>query len=148
MSKVLNRLPKRSYRTVVDAGCGAGRQTLVLANRLGTLVHAVDSYEPFLASLMRRAKETGMERLIRAHCMDYGRYSAYLPEGRSALVGGCRLQCRLFSRAQNLALRDRSRRLCRRERAIVVIRGRSGGSAPIFPHRVSRYARYQLGIGP
>jgi len=69
-SKVLNRLPKRSYRTVVDAGCGAGRKTLVLANRLGTLVHAVDSYEPFLASLMRRAKEAGMERHIWAHCMD------------------------------------------------------------------------------
>jgi len=67
-SKVLNRLPKRSYRTVVDAGCGAGRQTLVLANRLGMLVHAVDSYEPFLASLMRRAKEAGIFRRIDLLC--------------------------------------------------------------------------------
>jgi SAM-dependent methyltransferase len=68
--KVLNMLPKLSYQVIVDAGCGAGRQTLVLANQLQTLVNAVDSYEPFLASLVRRAKEAGIDHLIQTHCMD------------------------------------------------------------------------------
>ena len=49
--KVLNMLPKEIHGVIVDAGCGTGRQTLALAKQLQTLVHAVDSYEPFLASL-------------------------------------------------------------------------------------------------
>src|SRR5918997_6242100 len=67
---VLRLLPKRRFQLVVDAGCGTGRQTLVLAKELGTPVHAVDSYEPFLNDLTRRAKAAGIERLIRTHCMD------------------------------------------------------------------------------
>jgi cyclopropane fatty-acyl-phospholipid synthase-like methyltransferase len=54
----------------VDAGCGTGRQTLVLAQALGTLVHAIDAYEPFLHDLVRRAQAAGIEHLIQAHCMD------------------------------------------------------------------------------
>ena len=68
--KVLNMLPKEDYGVIVDAGCGAGRQTLALAKRLQTLVHAVDSYEPFLSSLEMRAKEAGIEHLVQTHCMD------------------------------------------------------------------------------
>jgi len=68
--EVLDRLPKLPYRTIVDAGCGTGRQTLVLANRLQAPIQAVDFYEPFLAGLARRAKEAGMEHLIQTHCMD------------------------------------------------------------------------------
>jgi len=68
--KVLGMLPKTSYHVIVDAGCGAGRHTLALANQLQTVVHAVDSYEPFLASLMQRAKEMGIEHLVQRHCMD------------------------------------------------------------------------------
>jgi hypothetical protein len=30
--KVLNMLPREDYGVIVDAGCGTGRQTLVLAN--------------------------------------------------------------------------------------------------------------------
>jgi trans-aconitate methyltransferase len=52
---VLELLPKRRYRIVVDAGCGTGRQTLVLARELGTCIHAVDSYEPFLKDIVCRA---------------------------------------------------------------------------------------------
>ena len=33
--KVLEKLPKKGFRLVVDAGCGSGRQTLVLAKALG-----------------------------------------------------------------------------------------------------------------
>jgi cyclopropane fatty-acyl-phospholipid synthase-like methyltransferase len=67
---VLRLLPKQQFRVVVDAGCGAGRQTLALARELGTLVHAVDSYEPFLNDLTRRAREAKVEQLVQAHCMD------------------------------------------------------------------------------
>lgn len=68
--KVLNMLPKSSYALIVDAGCGAGRHTLALANQLQKIVHAVDSYEPFLSSLVQHAKEAGIEHLVRTHCMD------------------------------------------------------------------------------
>jgi len=68
--KVLDMLPQPVHGVIVDAGCGAGRQTLALAKRLQTLVHAVDSYEPFLATLAQRAKETGIEHLVQTHCMD------------------------------------------------------------------------------
>ena len=67
---VLRLLPKRQFHVIVDAGCGAGRQTMVLAKELGTLVHAVDSYEPFLDDLTQRAKEARIEHLVQTHCMD------------------------------------------------------------------------------
>ena len=67
---VLRLLPKQQFRVVVDAGCGTGRQTLALAKELGTLVHAVDSYEPFLNDLVRRAREAKVEHLVQTHCMD------------------------------------------------------------------------------
>jgi SAM-dependent methyltransferase len=67
---VLGLLPKRRFNVVVDAGCGSGRQTLPLASELQTLVHAVDSHEPFLDELMLRAKEAGLEDLVQTHCMD------------------------------------------------------------------------------
>jgi SAM-dependent methyltransferase len=67
---VLRLLPGRKFRVVVDAGCGAGRQTLALARELGTPVHAVDSHEPFLNDLVRRAGEAGVGHLVQAHCMD------------------------------------------------------------------------------
>jgi SAM-dependent methyltransferase len=67
---VLRLLPKRQLRVVVDAGCGTGRQTIALAKEVGTLVHAVDSHEPFLNDLVRRAREAEVERLVQAHCLD------------------------------------------------------------------------------
>jgi SAM-dependent methyltransferase len=68
--RMLRFLPRRWFDLVVDAGCGTGRQTLVLAKELNTLVHAVDNYEPFLEDLARRAKEMGVEHLVQLHCMD------------------------------------------------------------------------------
>jgi SAM-dependent methyltransferase len=67
---VLRSLPEHRFEVVVDAGCGAGRQTFVLADELKTLVHAVDSYQPFLNRLRQRAKEKGVAQLVRTHCMD------------------------------------------------------------------------------
>lgn len=67
---VLRLLPKRKFDTIVDAGCGTGRQTIVLAKTLGTLVNAVDTYKPFLDDLARRAKKAGIEHLVCMYCMD------------------------------------------------------------------------------
>ena len=67
---ILRSLPRHRFEVVVDVGCGAGRQTLVLANELRTPIQAVDSYQPFLDRLQRRAKENGLSDLVCAHCMD------------------------------------------------------------------------------
>ena len=67
---VLHLLPKKQFGVVVDVGCGTGRQTMVLAEELGVLIHAIDSYEPFLNDLAQRAKGAGIEHLVETHCMD------------------------------------------------------------------------------
>jgi len=67
---VLRSLPKHRFDVVVDAGCGAGRQTMALVKELNTRVEAVDSYRPFLNRLKRRAKQNGVAHLVRNHCMD------------------------------------------------------------------------------
>jgi trans-aconitate methyltransferase len=67
---VLRSLPEHRFEVVVDAGCGAGRQTFVLAEELKTPIHAVDSYQPFLDRLRHRAKENGFAQLVRTHWMD------------------------------------------------------------------------------
>ena len=66
----LGLLPEAPLETIVDAGCGTGRQTLTLAKARKTVVHAVDSYEPFLSDLARRAGEEGVGHLVRTHCLD------------------------------------------------------------------------------
>lgn len=77
--RVLRLLPKTQFHVIVDAGCGTGRQTMVLAKELDTLVHAVDSYEPFLNDLTRRAAAAGIERLVQTHCMDMKEISDVFP---------------------------------------------------------------------
>ncbi|MGQ0794345.1 MAG: SAM-dependent methyltransferase [Deltaproteobacteria bacterium] len=68
--RALRLLPKGQFNVVVDAGCGAGRQTLALAKELCVPIDAVDSYKPFLSDLSRRAAEAGVHSLVRTHCMD------------------------------------------------------------------------------
>jgi trans-aconitate methyltransferase len=67
---VLRLLPRNTFRVVVDAGCGTGRQTRALARALGSSIHAVDSHAPFLDDLVRRGREAGLEGLVQPHCMD------------------------------------------------------------------------------
>jgi SAM-dependent methyltransferase len=67
---VLRSLPRNRSEVVVDAGCGVGRQTLVLAKELKIDIHAVDSYQPFLDRLEERAEESGIAHFVHAHCID------------------------------------------------------------------------------
>jgi SAM-dependent methyltransferase len=76
---VLRSLPEHRFEVVVDAGCGAGRQTFVLAGELETLIHAVDTYQPFLDRLSQRAREKGIAQLVRTHCMDMEKISSVFP---------------------------------------------------------------------
>lgn len=68
--RVLETLPRSSFPVIVDAGCGAGRQTLALARRLNTTIHAVDSYEPFLQTLQGRAEREGLQQHVAPLCLD------------------------------------------------------------------------------
>lgn len=77
---VLRSLPEHRFEVVVDAGCGAGRQTFVLADELKTPVHAVDSYQPFLDRLSRRAEDKGLAQLVHTHCMDMKDIPSVFPE--------------------------------------------------------------------
>jgi trans-aconitate methyltransferase len=67
---VLNLLPQEKFKLIVDAGCGAGRQTLTLIKALNTPVHAVDSYQPFLNRCLQRAHAEGNDHLLHLHCLD------------------------------------------------------------------------------
>ena len=51
---------------VIDAGCGPGGQTLVLASALGVKVTAIDIHQPFVEVLKRRAEDAGLDHLIEA----------------------------------------------------------------------------------
>jgi len=65
---LLPALPTRP--TVLDLGCGPGRQTLVLANELGTPITAVDFHQPYLDQLQASAEEQGLAHLVRPRLGD------------------------------------------------------------------------------
>ena len=52
---------------ILDIGCGPGMQTLDLAKLSRGEITAIDFHQPFLDELVRRAKETGLEKHIQAH---------------------------------------------------------------------------------
>lgn len=55
-----------SRPVVLDVGCGPGAQTLILARETAGMVTAIDTHEPFLDELTRRARVAGLEDRIRA----------------------------------------------------------------------------------
>lgn len=67
---VLRSVPRHRFEVVVDAGCGVGRQTFVLARELKIEIHAVDSHQPFLDRLNQRAQQNRLAHLVHTHCMD------------------------------------------------------------------------------
>jgi trans-aconitate methyltransferase len=75
----LRSLPQHQFQVVVDAGCGAGRQTMVLASEPGAPIQAPDSYQPFLNRLKQRAEEKGLAHLVHMHCMDMKDISSVFP---------------------------------------------------------------------
>ncbi len=77
---VLNRLPTRRFSTIVDAGCGTGGSTLVLARELAATVHAIDSHEPFLDQLSHFAAEAGVEKFVQTREMDLQDIPAAFPQ--------------------------------------------------------------------
>jgi SAM-dependent methyltransferase len=69
--EALRRLPELpAAPRVLDLGCGAGRQTLVLAEALRTKVAAVDNHQPFLDQLRASAHARGLGHLIEPRCAD------------------------------------------------------------------------------
>src|SRR5438270_9784753 len=76
----LRSLPQHRFDVVIDAGCGAGRQTMVVAKELNSPVEAIDSHRPFLDRLKRRAKEKGLGHLVRTHRMDMADIPTVFPE--------------------------------------------------------------------
>jgi serine/threonine-protein kinase HipA len=69
---------------VLDLGCGSGASSLVLAQALGVQVTAIDACAPFLEELKQRAREQGLNELVRPVCKDIGHLD--FPPGSFDLV--------------------------------------------------------------
>lgn len=52
---------------ILDLGCGPGAQTIALARATQGIVTAVDTHQPFLDDLARRATQAGVSERIRPH---------------------------------------------------------------------------------
>lgn len=76
---VLRTLPRSPQGVIVDAGCGTGRQTLVLAGQLEGVIQAVDAHGAFLETLKRRAERAGLANRIETHLMDMRDIPARFP---------------------------------------------------------------------
>ena len=71
--EALRRLaPLPAQPRVLDLGCGAGRQTLVLAEVLQTKVVAVDLHQPFLDQLEAAAHGRDLAHLVETRCAELG----------------------------------------------------------------------------
>jgi len=63
---VIRRLPPLpDSPTVLDIGCGSGKQTLVLARTLKVRIEAIDVHQPFLDQLQSAAIKEGLAPYIR-----------------------------------------------------------------------------------
>lgn len=69
---VLGRMPHASWTRIVDAGCGSGRQTLVLADVLRRPIDCVDLYRPFLDELEAKAADAGLSEYVSPKELDMG----------------------------------------------------------------------------
>lgn len=78
--KVLAMIPQDTFPVIVDAGSGIGRQTVALASRLQTTVHAVDTSGQYLQRLARYSADHSIDHLVETHCMDMADIPAIFPE--------------------------------------------------------------------
>lgn len=70
---LLDRLPPLpEHPRIADLGCGSGVGALLLAERFGSRVRAVDSCRVFLDELRAHAARAGLDRLIEPVCADIG----------------------------------------------------------------------------
>jgi SAM-dependent methyltransferase len=53
------------HPTILDVGCGPGKQTIALAQETAGHITAIDTHQPFLERLERRAQEAGVIDQIR-----------------------------------------------------------------------------------
>ena len=84
-ARALRMLPPcGSDARVLDAGCGPGRQTLVLARESGAHVVAVDMLPPFIEECARRAQAAGLADRIEARVANMAELD--LPEGSLDLI--------------------------------------------------------------
>jgi SAM-dependent methyltransferase len=64
--------PLPATARILDVGCGAGTQTLVLAAHAPARLTAVDNHPPFVEELRRRAKARGLAERIEARVGNMG----------------------------------------------------------------------------
>ena len=82
--RAFDRLPPIPDGRILDLGCGPGRQTLVLARRLGRPVEAVDLHLPYLRQLEASAAAVGLSALVRPRHADFCALDD--PPGSAALI--------------------------------------------------------------
>ena len=56
--------------SILDIGCGTGAQTIDLARLTDGTITALDNHQPFLDTLMCRAREAGVAERVSCECMD------------------------------------------------------------------------------
>lgn len=76
--------PLGSGATILDVGCGPGRQSLVLAQRLAGHVTAIDLHQPFLDRLDAEAHRRGLSGRIKT--MNVQMDALPFPEGSFDLI--------------------------------------------------------------
>ncbi|MGD2186302.1 MAG: class I SAM-dependent methyltransferase [Desulfobacterales bacterium] len=70
---IINQLPELPPNPrIADIGCGAGAGALILAKKYRSKVKAVDFSKEFLDQMMRRARQEGLEDLIKPIECDMG----------------------------------------------------------------------------
>ncbi len=86
--------PSTRAQRILDVGCGSGAQTLDLARATEAHLVAVDTHEPFIAQLTRRAGAMGLEKRITAQVGDMahlrfpdGSFDVIWSEGSIFIVG-------------------------------------------------------------
>lgn len=71
-------------RTVADMGCGKGVQTMALARNCNALITAIDTHQPFLDHLEKKADQSGLSGQI--NCVNMSMAAPALPAESMDLI--------------------------------------------------------------
>jgi SAM-dependent methyltransferase len=87
--------PLTSHHRILDTGCGSGTQTIDLARATAAQIVAVDSHEPFVTQLVKRAADQGLGARIQARVGDMnelafpdGSFDVIWCEGAIVIING------------------------------------------------------------